>query len=151
MNRRLILFPIFLLFIIVSFAQDDAGYKLPPKDIADMLLAKPTPNVTVNENGDWMIFSEISLYPSVEELARPELKIAWWAPHAPEPLTFVHWFENARQAGTLPPEGSDVRVLHPDPPLGPDERLVLEQVLSLARPGAKLDIMTPRLLAARGG
>lgn len=82
---------------------------------------------------------------------RPELEIAWWAPHAPEPLTFVHWFENARQAGTLPPEGSDVRVLHPDPPLGPDERLVLEEVLSLARPGAKLDIMTPRLLAARGG
>lgn len=82
---------------------------------------------------------------------RPELQIAWWAPHAPEPLTLVHWFENARQAETLPPEGSDVRVLHPDPPLGPDERLVLEEVLSLARPGAKLDIMTPRLLAARGG
>ena len=82
---------------------------------------------------------------------RPELEIGWWAPHAPEPLTLVHWFENAKRDGTLPPEGSDVRVLHPDPPLGPDERLVLDQVLSLARPGSKLDIMTPRLLAARGG
>ena len=82
---------------------------------------------------------------------RTDLGIAWWAPHAPEPLTLVHWFESVKQAGTLPPGGLDLRVLHPDPPLGPDEILVLEQVLSLARPGAKLDVMTPRLLASRGG
>lgn len=92
----------------------------------------------------WMHQKELSQ-------GRPELHISWWAHHAPEPLTLVHWFENAKREGTLPHEGSDVRVLHPDPPLGPDERLVLEEVLSLARPGAKLDIMTPRLLAARGG
>ena len=82
---------------------------------------------------------------------RPELDIAWWAPHAPEPLTLLHWLEESKQAGTLPVEGSDVRILHPDPPLGADERLVLEQVLALSRKGGKLDIMTPRLLAARGG
>jgi dipeptidyl aminopeptidase/acylaminoacyl peptidase len=66
-----------LLFSFVSiniFAQD--GYKTPPKDIADMLLAKPTPNVSIDDKGEWMLFSEFSLYPSVEELARPELKIA---------------------------------------------------------------------------
>jgi hypothetical protein len=82
---------------------------------------------------------------------RPELKISWWAPHAPEPVTLVQWLEDAEKAGTLPPEGSVVRILHPDPPLGADEHLVLEQVLSLSRTGGKLDIMTPRLLAARGG
>ena len=55
------------------------------------------------------------------------------------------------KAGTLPAEGSDVRILHPDPPLGAVEKLVLEQVLALGRKGGNLDILTPRLLAARGG
>lgn len=82
---------------------------------------------------------------------RPDLEIAWWAPHAPEPLTLVQWLEDAKRAGTLPPGDSIVRILHPDPPLGADERFVLEQVLSLDRANGKLDIMTPRLLAARGG
>lgn len=68
-----------LLLVFSSFsinAQTDAGYKLPPKDIADMLLAKPTPNVSIDEKGEWMLFSESSSYPSAEELARPELRIA---------------------------------------------------------------------------
>ena len=82
---------------------------------------------------------------------RQELEVSWWAPHAPEPLTLVQWLERAKEAGTLPADGSVVRVLHPDPPLGADEKRVLEQVLSLSRGNCTLDIMTPRLLAARGG
>ncbi|MBL7739264.1 MAG: prolyl oligopeptidase family serine peptidase [Chitinophagaceae bacterium] len=66
---------IFFLNTTVS-AQDDVSYKTPPKDIADMLLAKPTPNVSVDDKGEWMLFTESSSYPSVEELARPELRIA---------------------------------------------------------------------------
>jgi dipeptidyl aminopeptidase/acylaminoacyl peptidase len=70
-------FSFFLLSIcITAKAQDDGSYKMPPKDIADMLLAKPTPNVSIDDKGDWMVLSEVSLYPSVEELARPELRIA---------------------------------------------------------------------------
>ncbi|RYY13869.1 MAG: hypothetical protein EOO04_31175 [Chitinophagaceae bacterium] len=66
-----------LLFLVAhAYAQDDVAYKLPPKDIADMVLARPTPNVTIDDKGEWMLFSESSSYPSVEELARPELKIA---------------------------------------------------------------------------
>lgn len=70
-----------VLFVILYFsftapAQDDASYKVPPKDIADMVLAKPTPNVSVDDKGEWMLFSETNSYPSVEELARPELRIA---------------------------------------------------------------------------
>ncbi len=56
--------------------QDDGDYKMPPRDIADMLLAKPTPGVSVDDKGEWMLFIESNSYPSVEELARPELKIA---------------------------------------------------------------------------
>jgi len=41
-----------------------------------MLLAKPTPGVSMDDKGEWMLFTEANSYPSVEELARPELKIA---------------------------------------------------------------------------
>lgn len=63
------------LLVIQSHTQDDS-YKTPPKDIADMLLAKPTPNVSIDDKGEWMLFTESNSYPSVEELAKPELKIA---------------------------------------------------------------------------
>jgi len=78
MNTRhfLLLIGAFVLSVNIIHAQDDGSYKTPPKDIADMLLAKPTPNVSIDDKGEWMLFSEFSLYPSVEELARPELKIA---------------------------------------------------------------------------
>lgn len=59
-----------------DFNADDGGYKMPPKDIADMVLAKPTPNVSVDDKGVWMLFTESNSYPSVEELAKPELRIA---------------------------------------------------------------------------
>ena len=69
---------VFILLTLSSTlsAQDNAGYKLPPKELADMLLANPTPYVTVNSKGDWMFLRQINLYPSVEYLAQPELRIA---------------------------------------------------------------------------
>ncbi len=75
--QRFLLSLFFLLStaILVS-AQDDVSYKTPPKDISDMLLAKPTPNISIDDKGEWMIFTESNSYRSVEELARPELRIA---------------------------------------------------------------------------
>lgn len=76
MNPRYFFSLLFLFFTtIITQAQDD-GYKTPPKDITDMLLAKPTPNVSVDDKGEWMLLSQSSSYKSVEELARPELRIA---------------------------------------------------------------------------
>jgi len=72
MNR--IFFSFLLLTSISLFSQD--GYKTPPKDVADMLLAKRPPNVSVDDKGEWMMFMESSSYPSVAELAQPELRIA---------------------------------------------------------------------------
>lgn len=66
----------FLLTAITVKAQDDGSYKMPPKAIADMLLAKTSPNVSVDDKGEWMLLTDLSLYPSVEELARPEFRIA---------------------------------------------------------------------------
>lgn len=69
---------LFLLLLIVStnvFGQDP-GYKTPPKDITDLLLVKPTPSISLDEKGEWILFSQSNSYPSVEELAQPELRIA---------------------------------------------------------------------------
>lgn len=80
---------------------------------------------------------------------RLDLNVAWWAPHAPEPATFVHWLSVAREARQVAFRDK-VRILHPDPPLGPEECSVLDEVAILnGVPG--VDTMTPRLLAARGG
>jgi hypothetical protein len=42
-------------------------------------------------------------------------------------------------------------VLHPDPPLGAEEISALQEILKLAGIENPLDIMTPCVLAARGG
>lgn len=87
------------------------------------------------------------------ELARerPELDVAWWAPHAPEPVTLSNWIEAYLQREDGDGDESELRILHPDPPLGPEEREVLRKYIETTRLGRQVDIMTPRQLAARGG
>jgi dipeptidyl aminopeptidase/acylaminoacyl peptidase len=93
---------LFFLFLLVSsaklLAQD--GYKTPPKDIMDLVLVKPTPNVSLDDKAEWMLFSQSNSYPSIEELARPELRIAGLRINpnnfAPSRQTFINdlWFKN---------------------------------------------------------
>lgn len=59
-----------------AFAQDAISYQQPPKAIADLLLAKPTPTVNIDSKAEWMLLIERNSYPSVEELAMPEFRIA---------------------------------------------------------------------------
>ena len=64
-------------FVGVSMqAQDLSSYQTPPKVISDLLLAAPTPMVSVDSKGDYMLIMERNSYPTVEELGQPELKIA---------------------------------------------------------------------------
>ncbi|MCE2847560.1 MAG: prolyl oligopeptidase family serine peptidase [Chitinophagaceae bacterium] len=65
-----------LLISLFSMAQESASYKLPPKEIADLLLAKPTPAVSIDHLGEWMLIMERESYPTVEELGQPELRVA---------------------------------------------------------------------------
>ena len=77
--RRLLLILIAALTATGVFAQKNkpnSGYQLPPKDIADLLLAPPTPAVSVDRRAEWMLLSSRNSYPPVEELAQPELRIA---------------------------------------------------------------------------
>lgn len=73
--KKLFLF-LLLVVSVKLFSQDATGYKTPPKDIVNLLLVKPTPNISINNKGQWILFSQSNSYPSVEELARPELRIA---------------------------------------------------------------------------
>ncbi|MFN0256268.1 S9 family peptidase [Pedobacter ureilyticus] len=59
-----------------AFAQDAVTYQTPPKVMADLLLAKPTPGVNIDSKAEWILFSDRNPYPSIEELAMPEYKIA---------------------------------------------------------------------------
>ena len=89
-------FVCFLLIVsfLTTFGQDDVSYKTPPKDMLDMLMAKAAPGVSIDDRGEWMLLTQSNSYPSVEELARPELKIAGLrinpANYAPSRQNFVN-------------------------------------------------------------
>ena len=72
-----------ILLIILGFifpraviSQDDLTYQVPPQAIEDLVNAPQTPSVSINATGDWMILLERPGYPSIEELAQPEMKLA---------------------------------------------------------------------------
>lgn len=67
---------IFLLFSGITLAQDAVTYQTPPKAIADLVLAKPTPTISVDNQGEWMLLMQRNSYPSVEELGQPEIRVA---------------------------------------------------------------------------
>jgi TIR domain len=74
--------------------------------------------------------------------------IDWWAPHAPEPATFAEWLDKAVDRTKKASE--TIIVLHPDPPLGEDERDVLVQIGRLAGLTGSFEFLTPRGLAIHG-
>ncbi|MFX4497548.1 hypothetical protein ABTA56_19215, partial [Acinetobacter baumannii] len=43
-------------------AQDAISYQTPPKAVSDLLLAKPTPGVSVDGKATWMLLSERNSY-----------------------------------------------------------------------------------------
>ncbi len=69
----------FLMLALLSlnvFAQDASAYQVPPKEIADLLLAAPTPSISVDGKAKHMLVMERPSYPLVEELGQAEFKIA---------------------------------------------------------------------------
>ncbi|HMI77379.1 MAG TPA: prolyl oligopeptidase family serine peptidase [Ferruginibacter sp.] len=71
------IFLIALLFFCGNlFAQDAIEYQTPPKEIYDLVMAKPTPGISFDNKGQYMLVLGRSSMPSVEDLAQPELRIA---------------------------------------------------------------------------
>ncbi|MCR9289696.1 MAG: prolyl oligopeptidase family serine peptidase [Bacteroidetes bacterium] len=57
-------------------AQDDVGYRMPSKAIADLIDAPPTPSASLSPNYEWMLLLNRPSMPSIEEVAQEELRIA---------------------------------------------------------------------------
>ncbi len=74
--RKIIFCFSFLFTVLFSFAQDNFKYQTPPREILELVLAKPTPGVSIDDKAEWMLLLERSDYPSIEELAQAELRIA---------------------------------------------------------------------------
>lgn len=76
---------IFVLIVVVFFQSNlslfgqptsEKAYQMPPKVIADLVDAPPTPAVDVDPTNRWMLIIEQPNLPSISELAQPELRIA---------------------------------------------------------------------------
>jgi dipeptidyl aminopeptidase/acylaminoacyl peptidase len=57
-----------------AFAQ--TTYRLPPKEVVDILDAPPTPYVDINPPSDAMLLTDYKPHPSIELLAKPFLRLA---------------------------------------------------------------------------
>ena len=61
---------------LATFAQDNLGYQRPPDAIARLVEAPLTPAISLSPDKTWMALLDRSDYPTIEELSRPELRIA---------------------------------------------------------------------------
>ena len=126
--KQLILAFSLLLFTwsIVS-GQDAVSYQTPPKDIADLLLAKPTPAVRIDSRAEWMLLSERNSYPTVEELGQPENRIAGLRLNpnnfSPSRQTFINNFtlKNIKTNKTYTISGLPANMLAGNPVWSPSE------------------------------
>ncbi len=59
-----------------ALAEEPLAYQMPPKVIADIIDAPPTPAVSIGPRGEWMLLIERPGLPSIEEVAQPELRLA---------------------------------------------------------------------------
>ena len=72
-----------------------------------------------------------------------------WAPaEAPEPVTALSWLLDNHDSAQA---DDHILVMHPDPPLGPSEMELIEQLFTLAANGGSVDIVTPLTYVNRGG
>lgn len=75
MKARIFLF-LFIVPMILSVQSQNIAYQRPPHEIEELALAKISPAVSFSETNNWMLHLERNRYLSLEELARPELKLA---------------------------------------------------------------------------
>lgn len=64
-----------VLFVFLSFLPADDGYQMPPKELAALVEAPPTPSMLVGP-GDYAVLTEAPLFLTIADLAQPELKLA---------------------------------------------------------------------------
>ena len=75
--KRLILFTsIILLSLLLTPLGAQEPYKLPPREVVEILDAPPTPMAVVSPKGDLMLLVEYKYMPSIRHMAQPMLRLA---------------------------------------------------------------------------
>jgi len=75
-----------------------------------------------------------------------ELGFDWTPLHAPEPVTLLPWLLENRQRAI---EEGPLVIMHPDPPLGPEEAGTLSELFEVAGVRDAIDVVTPRTYMSR--
>lgn len=125
--RKIALFIGLFLQISVVIAQDAVGYQQPPKLMMDLLLAKPTPAVSIDDKAAWMLFIERNSYPTVDELGQPEARIAGMRINpnnfSPSRQTFINNFslKNIKTGNTMQVKGLPAGMLAGQPQWNPSQ------------------------------
>ncbi|GAC1378839.1 MAG: prolyl oligopeptidase family serine peptidase [Hymenobacter sp.] len=71
-----LLLSVALLFVAAASEAQDFPYQTPPQAIQDLLLAPPTPRVSLSGDGRTLVLLPVQDFPTVAELAQPELRLA---------------------------------------------------------------------------
>ncbi len=72
--KKLILFLLSVSY--VGLCQDNLTYQRPPEEIAKLVEAPLTPFINISPDKQWMLLFDRSDYPTIEQLSRPELRLA---------------------------------------------------------------------------
>ncbi|MEJ2879780.1 S9 family peptidase [Pedobacter sp. GR22-6] len=114
-----------------SLAQDAVDYQLPPQAMADLLLAKPTPSVSIDAKAEWMLLSGRNSYASVAELALPEYRIAGLRinpnNYSPSRQVFINslTLKNIKSGKTIIPTGLPTPLFAGNISWSPDEQKIV--------------------------
>jgi dipeptidyl aminopeptidase/acylaminoacyl peptidase len=73
--KKSILFS-WLIIAFAAHAQENSTYQRPPEEIARLVEAPLTPFVSFSPDRQWMLLLERSDFPTIEQLSRPELRLA---------------------------------------------------------------------------
>jgi dipeptidyl aminopeptidase/acylaminoacyl peptidase len=76
MTRRSLRVFLLIPALATSAFAESVRYQMPPKAIADIADAPPTPGVVLDPAGAWLVLRERPAMPSIEELSREELRLA---------------------------------------------------------------------------
>ncbi len=74
--QKLLLSATFLLSTAAVVQAQDFKYQTPPQAIQDLLLAAPTPRISLASDGHTLALLAVQDFPTVAELAQPELRLA---------------------------------------------------------------------------
>ena len=66
----------FILALLGCFAFSQEPYKLPPKEVIDIVDTPPLPRASMNPTGDLMLLSESESMPSIAYMSQPLLRLA---------------------------------------------------------------------------